>query len=194
MRSQLSDGHLCIAELGPEILNGVKSDKGGDEQADQLDTGHEADAEASHEQPEEPLRLKAVLALTMELGPAERCEDGAEEQHGVEEDEAADRSVRVLAEDHESDKPDSGTLEVQLLRRPIRHRNAHSAPEGVELAHEGVVDLGRVRFTRLKLERPIVTGEVSAQSDEELSGRRLLNLLARDRLAMGEGALACTSK
>lgn len=109
----------------------------------------------------------------MELGPAEGGRNSAEKQHRVEKDKAADGGVRVFTKDHESNKPDGSAPEIELFGGPVGHRHTDGAPEGVELAHEGVVDLGRVGLTRLELEGSIVTGEVSAEADEELTGRGL---------------------
>lgn len=168
--SQNRDGHLGVAKLPPQVLNGVKADERRDEETDELDAAYEADAEASHEQPEEPLGLERPLALAVELGPAESGGDGAEEKHRVQEDEAADGGVRVLAEDHQGDEPDSGAAEVEFLCGPVGHGHAHGAPEGVELAHKGVVDLLGVGFAGFELEGSIVAGEISAEADKQLSG------------------------
>lgn len=46
---QLRNWHLGVTKLVPEILNGVNSDEGSDEQANKLDTANKAQAETSHE-------------------------------------------------------------------------------------------------------------------------------------------------
>ena len=97
MSGEFSHRHLGVAKLPPEVLNRVEPDKRGDEQADQLHACNESNAEPSHHQPQKPLKFERSLALRMELGPAESSSDGAEEKHGVEQDKAADRSIRVLA-------------------------------------------------------------------------------------------------
>lgn len=189
--------HLGVAKLVPQVLDRVQADQGSDEESNQLDAGHKTDAQASHEQPEEPLGLEAVLALVVELGPAESGRNSSEKEHRVEQDEAADGGIRVLAEDHQGDEPDGRAPELELLGGPVGHGHADGAPEGVELAHEGVVDLGRVGLTRLELEGTIVAGEISAEADEELSGGGLRSVLVKGPAwwcgkEMGE--LACTSK
>lgn len=109
----------------------------------------------------------------MELGPAQRGGHGTKEEHRVEEDEAADGGVRVLAENHKSDEPDGRELEAKLLGGIIGQGNANGTPESVELAHEGIVDLLGVGLAGLELERTIVASEQSAQTNEKLSGRRV---------------------
>ena len=173
LQPQTYHRHLGVAKLVPQILDGVQANKSGDEEPDQLNTSNKADAQTGHEQPEKPLGLEAVAALVVELGPAESGSDGAKQEHRVEEDEAADGGVRVFAENHQGDEPDGGAAELKLLGGPVGHGHADGSPEGIELAHEGVVDLLGVRLARLELEGSIVTGEVSAEADEELSGRGL---------------------
>ena len=162
--------HLHIAKLGPEVLDGVEPNEGSHEQSHQLDTSHKTDAKTSHEQPEEPRGLEAILALTVELDPAEGGGHSSEQEHRVEEDETANRGVRVFAEDHESDEPHGGELEVKLLSRPVRHGYASSTPEGVELAHESVVELLGVCLAGLELERSIVPSQVPAEPDQKFTG------------------------
>lgn len=173
MGSQNLRGHLDVAELVPKVLNGVETDESGNEEPNPLDTADKADAETSQEQPGEPLRREALPAQVMELGPAQSGGHGTEEEHRVEEDEATNGGVRVLAENHESDEPDGRELEAELLGGIVGHGNAHGSPESVELAHEGVVDFLGVGLAGLELERSIVTGKQSAQTNEELSGRRV---------------------
>ena len=111
------------------------------------------------------------MLLTVELGPAEDGGEGEAEEHGVEENEAADSGVRVLAENSQGDEPDGRPPEVQLLCSEVGQRNADGAKCRVEEAHEGVVQLRGVRFSGLELERAIVSCEVSGQTDEHLSER-----------------------
>lgn len=144
MSTKNSRGHLGISKFAPEILNSVKSNESGDEESHKLDTGDKTNAKTSHGQPEEPLGLEAVAALAVELGPAESSGDSAKQEHRIEEDEAADCGIRILTEDHQSNKPDGSAAKIELLSSPIGHGNANSAPEGIELAHEGVVDIGGV--------------------------------------------------
>lgn len=87
------DWHLGVAKLVPEIFNGVKTNQSSDEESHQLDTGNETNAKTSHEQPKEPLGLEAVLALAMELGPAECRGNGTEQEHRIEEDKPGDGGV-----------------------------------------------------------------------------------------------------
>jgi hypothetical protein len=94
-------GHSDVTKLVPQILSGVETNQGGHEESNQFDAAHTPDTQSSHEQPEEPLRLKAVAPLIVKLGPAEDGGYGATEEHRVEEDESADGGVRVFAEDHE---------------------------------------------------------------------------------------------
>lgn len=171
--SQNFGGHLDIAKLVPKVLNGVETDKRGNEESHPLDTADEADAETSQEQPKEPFGREAPPAEVMELGPAQSGGNGTEKKHRVEEDETADGGVRVLAENHESDEPDGRELEAKLLGGIVGHGNTHGSPESVELAHEGVVDFRGVGLAGLELERSIVTSKQSAQTNEELSGRRV---------------------
>lgn len=109
----------------------------------------------------------------MELGPAQSGGHGTEEEHRIEEDEAADGGVRVLAKNHESDEPDGRELEVKRLGGKVGQGNAHGTPKSVELAHEGVVDFLGISLAGLELERSIVARKQSAQTNEELSGRRV---------------------
>ena len=52
------------------------------------------------------------MLKTVESRPAkDRCEREAE-KHRVEKNEPADSGVRVFKEDHHSDQPDSGSLEI----------------------------------------------------------------------------------
>lgn len=109
----------------------------------------------------------------MKLGPAkDSCECEAE-QHGVEQNEAADGGVRILAQHSQRHEPDSRPLEVELLRGEVCQRNADSAKCRVEEAHEGVIQLLRVCLSRLELERSIISCEVARETNEHLSKRRM---------------------
>lgn len=109
----------------------------------------------------------------MELGPAQDRGDGTCEKHGVEQDESADGGVRVLAQDHERHEPHSRAPQVELFCGPVGHWNADGTEQGVELAHQSVVDFLGVGFSRLKFERPIIPGDVARETDKQLSQRRL---------------------
>ena len=171
MYSITYDWHLGVTELVPEILNGVQTDESSDEKTDELDRADAANAETGEEKPEEPFRLEAVVALVVELGPAENCSHGTAEQHRVEEDESADGRVGVLAENHESDEPDSGTAEVQFLGSEVGKGNADDTEEGVEGTHEGVVELLGIVLTGLEFERAVVTSHDTRETDEHFTER-----------------------
>lgn len=109
----------------------------------------------------------------METSPAENSGKGEEEKHRVEQDEAADGSVRVLKQHHHGDEPGRRLAEVELLCRVVGQRDAQSSESAVELTHEDVVDLFGVRLARLELERTIVTGQVARKADQHLSQRRV---------------------
>jgi hypothetical protein len=109
----------------------------------------------------------------VELGPAQGGGNGAEQEHGIEEDKAADSGVRVLAKNHESDEPDGRALEVQFFGGPVGQGHTGGSPEGVELAHEGVIELGRICLAGLELERAIVACQIAAETDQKFTGRRV---------------------
>lgn len=88
----------------------------------------------------------------MEFRPAEDSGNSTEQEHGVEKNEAADGGVRVLAENHQSDQPDSRALQVQLTGGKVSQRNAENAPEGIECAHKGVVELFGIGLAGFELE------------------------------------------
>lgn len=136
--------HLEVAKLVPQILDGIKADQCSDKEPDQFNTSNTADAKSSHEQPEKPFRLKALILELVKLGPAENRGNGTAEEHRIEQDEPADGRVRVFAKNHERDEPHSRTLQVELFRGPIGHGHADSAKQGVELAHKSVVDIFRI--------------------------------------------------
>ena len=171
--SQNLGGHPGIAKLVPQVFNGVETNESGNEESNPLDTADKSDAKTGEEQPHGPLRCEAPVAQVMELGPAQSGGHSTKEEHRVEEDEAADGGIRVLAENHKSDEPDGRELEAKLLGGIVGHGNARGSPESIELAHEGIVEFLRVSLARLELKRSIVTSEQSAQTNEELSGRRV---------------------
>ncbi len=105
----------------------------------------------------------------MELCPAENGGNSTAQEHRVEEDKAANRGVGVFAENHERDQPDSRSLELELLGSVVSQRNTDDAKEGVESAHKGVVDLFGVLFARFELERTVVSGEDTRETDKHLS-------------------------
>jgi hypothetical protein len=163
--------HLGVAKLVPEILNGVETNKSSDEKTNKLDTAHAANAQTSHEQPEEPLRLKSVAALVVELGPAQNCGNSTAKQHGVEQNKAANGGVGVLAKDHERDEPDGRLPQVELLSSVIGHWDTDDAEEGIESAHESVVEFFGVFLARLELECTVVAGEDTGETNEHLAER-----------------------
>lgn len=101
--------HLGVTKLVPEILDCVQTNKSSDKETNKLDTANASNANTGEEQPKEPLRFKAVVTLVVEFGPAENCSNCAAQKHRVKQDESADSRVRVFAENHESNEPDSGT-------------------------------------------------------------------------------------
>lgn len=113
------------------------------------------------------------MLLTVEFGPAEDGGEGEAEKHRVEENEAADGGVRVLAKNSQSDEPDSGPAEVQFLCSEVGQGNADGAECCVEEAHKGVVQFFRVCLARLELERSIVSCHVSRETNEHLAEGRV---------------------
>ena len=170
---QLRLGHFQIAKLVPEILGRVQADQRGGKQAHPLDAAHTADADAGEEEPDEPLDREAFFLKPVKPGPAEHGGKGEAEEHRVEEDEARDGRVRVLAQDHQCHQPDRRPLEVEFARGEIGQRNGGRAEEGVEHAHERVVDVVRVRLARLELERAVVSGQITGKPDQHLSQGRV---------------------
>lgn len=79
------------------------------------------------------------MLLTMELGPAEDSGECEAKQHRVEENEAADGGIRVLAEHSQGNEPDGGPPEVQLLRGEVSQGDADGTEGRVEETHEGVI-------------------------------------------------------
>lgn len=104
--------HFHVTKFVPEILNRVQPDQCSHEEADPFDAANASNGDTQQHQPETPLRREWVMLKTVESRPAkDRCEREAE-KHGVEKNEPADSGVRVLEEDHDSDQPDCGALEV----------------------------------------------------------------------------------
>lgn len=164
-------GHLGVTKLVPEVLNSVETNKSSDEETNKLDTTDTTNADTSHEKPEEPLRLKALAALVVELGPAEDSRDSTAKQHGVEENEAADGGVGVIAQDHEGDKPNSRASQLKLSCGKVGQGNTNNAEGGIEGTHESVVDIFGIFLARLELERSIVASKDSRQTHEHLAER-----------------------
>ena len=85
--------HLEVAELVPQILNRVQADECGSEETNPFDTTDAADRYTSKKQPDAPLRREWVFPQAVKLGPAEHSREGEEQQHRVQENEAADGGV-----------------------------------------------------------------------------------------------------
>lgn len=159
--SELREGHPNVAELVPKVLSCVQAYQRGDEEPDQFDTSNTADADTRHEKPEEPLRFKALVLQPVEFRPAQGRGDRTAEEHGIEEDKSADGGVGIFAKNHERNQPDCWSPEVELSGSPVGHGNADGTEEGIELAHEGVVDIRWVCLPRLELEGAVVPSKVS---------------------------------
>ena len=95
--------HLQIAEFIPEILDRVQSNKSHAEHTHPLHTAHTSNRDAAQHQPETPFRREWVVPLVVELGPGEDRRECEEEQHAVEQNEPADRSIAVLKQHHSRD-------------------------------------------------------------------------------------------
>lgn len=165
--------HPLVAKLGPEILNSVNANKSSNKKADKLDTADTANADTSHEQPEEPFRLKALVALVVEFGPAKDSRDCTTKQHRVEENESANSGVRVLAKDHESYQPDGRTTQLELTGGKVGHRDTDDSKEGVEGAHESIVDILGIFLAGFEFERSVVAGEHTGQTNQHLAQGRM---------------------
>ena len=113
------------------------------------------------------------MALVVELGPAEDGGHSAAQQHRVEEDKAADGGVRVLAEDHESHKPDGRSAKLELSRGEVGQGDADNTKGGIEDTHDSVVDFLGVFLARLELERTVVSSKNSGETNEHLAQRRV---------------------
>lgn len=167
------DGHLGVTKLAPKVLNGVETDKSSDKETNKLDTADTANAETSHEEPKEPLRVETVVALVVELRPAEDGGDSTAQQHGVEQDETADGGVGVFAENHQSYEPDSRTSKLELPSSEVGQGDAKNTESCVEDTHDGVVNFFGVLFAGLELEGTVVSSEDSRETNKHLAKRRV---------------------
>lgn len=167
------DGHLGVTELAPKVLNGVETDKSSDKETNKLDTADTANAETSHEEPKEPLRVETVVALVVELRPAEDGGDSTAQQHGVEQDETADGGVGVFAENHQSYEPDSRTSKLELPSSEVGQGDAKNTESCVEDTHDGVVNFFWVLFAGLELEGTVVSSKDSRETNKHLAQRRV---------------------
>lgn len=113
------------------------------------------------------------MSLIVEFGPAKSGSKGSAEQHGIEENKAADGGVRVLAENHQSNEPDSRSGQLQLLGGKVGHGDAGNAKGGIKGAHKGVVDIFGVFLARLEFERSVVAGKDSRETYQHLSEGRV---------------------
>lgn len=111
------------------------------------------------------------MALIVELGPAKGSSHSTAEQHRIEEDKTANSGVRVLAKDHQCNKPDSRSAEVKLAGGVVGHGNADDAKQGIESTHKGIIDILGVLVARFELERSIVSTKNTRQSNKHLSKR-----------------------
>lgn len=113
------------------------------------------------------------MALVVELGPAKRGSKGSAKQHGVEQDETADGGVRVLAEHHQGNEPDSRASQLELLGRKVGHGDTSNAKGGIKGAHKGIVDIFGIFLAGLELEGSVVAGEDAREAYQHLSERRV---------------------
>nr|POE93011.1 hypothetical protein CFP56_64118 [Quercus suber] len=173
MRTELNLGHFQITEFVPKVFDRVETDKRRAEHADPLDTAHATDRNTSGHEPETPFGSEGITSLVVELGPAEHRGESEEQQHTVQQDEAADRGITVLEQDHHRHQPDRRLLEMQLFRGVVGEGYAERAESGIELAHEGVVEFLGVGLARLELERAIVPCEITGETHEHLAERRV---------------------
>jgi hypothetical protein len=165
--------HFQVSELVPQVFNSVKTDHRSCEQSNPLNTADTTNRDTRHHQPEEPLEGERLLLQIVESGKAEHGRESEEKQHGIQQNEAADGGVRVLAQNHQGHEPSTSLRQPELLCRVVRQRNAERSEGGIEDSHEGVVDLRRVFLSGLEFERAIVTGQVSRQTNEYLPQRRV---------------------
>ena len=101
------------------------------------------------------------MPLVVEFRPGEhRCE-GEEEQHAIQQNEPADRSIAVLEKHHSRNQPDCWSLEVQLSRRKVGQWDAESAKGRVEESHVRIVQLFGVCLAGLEFEGAIVPSQVA---------------------------------
>lgn len=165
--------HLNVAKLVPEILDGVESNHSCDEKSNPFHTVHKSNANSCQDEPCEPLSAEALVLEPMEFGPAQDSCEGKAQKHRVEEDESADSGVGVLAEHHKRNEPNGRAFEVHLAGSEVCQWDTDSSKEGVESAHEGVVELIGVFLSGFEFEGPIVACHVSGQSNQHLSKRRV---------------------
>lgn len=166
-------GHLDLAKLVPQILNGVQADERSDQESNPFNTAHEADAHTGQDEPSEPLRAETLLLQRVELGPAQHGREGEAQQHRIQEDESADGGVGILAEHHERDEPHGSASEVERLGGIVGQGDRDSSKESIECPHHDVVQVLRVLLPGLEFEGSIVACEVSGQSNQHLSERRV---------------------
>ena len=111
---------------------------------------------------------EALVLKSMKPGPAQNSRECEAQEHGVQQDKSTDRSIGVLAQDHECHKPYSRSLQVQLAGSVVGQRDSDSAKERVERSHEGIVELFWIFLSRLEFKRAIVSSEVAGQANEHL--------------------------
>lgn len=111
------------------------------------------------------------MTLVVELDPAKSGSKGSAKKHGVEENEAADGGVRVLAENHQGNKPDGRSGQLQLLGSKVGHGDTSNAKGGIKGSHEGIVDIFGIFLARLEFEGSVVAGEDSGEAYQHLSER-----------------------
>lgn len=97
----------------------------------------------------------------MESGPAKHRRKREAKQHRIQQNKSTDSSIRVLAQHHQGNEPNSRTLKVHLASGIICQWNRDSTEEGVECAHDGIVELFRVFLARLEFEGAVVPCEVA---------------------------------
>jgi len=113
------------------------------------------------------------MSFIVESDHAVHGSKSEEEQHRIKQDESTDGSQRVLTQNHQGNQPDSSSLEMQFLSSEISQWNAKSSKGRVKYSHKSIVEFFGVYFARLELERAIVSSQVSGQTDEHLSKRRM---------------------
>lgn len=159
--SKFNHRHLLVAKFVPQIVCGVETDQSCNKQTNPFDRADAANADTCQEQPDEPFHRPALVSQRVESCPAKRSGKREAEEHGIEEDESRNGSVRVLAENSKGAEPDSWTAEAKVSSSPVCEGNDDSSEQGVEHSHEGVVDLRRVGVAGLEFEGTVVTSEVS---------------------------------
>lgn len=81
-------------------------------------------------------------------------------KHGIQKDKPRDRSVGVLKKDHQCNQPDSCPPEIEVTGGEVGEWDADNPEEGIEHAHEGVIDLLRISLSRLKLKGAVVASHI----------------------------------